>query len=230
MTDLFPIASQAGRSPRPQAGFTLVELLAVVAILLLLAAVAILTIRSVTEGSKRAKAWTEVTALAVALENYRADHGDYPAIPYEASMSAPVFWGGATTNVRYQEQEGEEGMVLLARRLLGYRNGGGAEPDRAYIKEGQFTVEHSPTASRYYGGPAADTDKPVLVDPWGRIYRYFYDPTNGQWLRSDYILYCMGEGGGMHRRPHKLHEPPDRSGHMNLGHPMNLNNIYGGAR
>jgi general secretion pathway protein G len=66
--------------PRPLAfrGFTIVELLIVIAIMLVLAGLILATSGYIQTKSKRSRAEAEMAALSAALENYKADNGIYP--------------------------------------------------------------------------------------------------------------------------------------------------------
>jgi prepilin-type N-terminal cleavage/methylation domain-containing protein len=59
-------------------GFTIVELLIVIAIILALAGLILATSGYVQTKSKRSRAEAEMAALSAALENYKADNGIYP--------------------------------------------------------------------------------------------------------------------------------------------------------
>jgi len=60
-------------------GFTLVELLIVIAIIAILAALTLNTAGYIQKKAARSRAETEIAALSAALESYKADNGDYPA-------------------------------------------------------------------------------------------------------------------------------------------------------
>lgn len=64
---------------RGQRGFTLVELMVVIAILGILAAIAIPRFSGATDRADAAKVEADMSTLASALEVYRANHGSYPA-------------------------------------------------------------------------------------------------------------------------------------------------------
>jgi prepilin-type N-terminal cleavage/methylation domain-containing protein len=59
-------------------GFTLVELLIVIAIIAILAGLILSTSGYIQKRSARARTEAEIAAMAAALESYKADNGDYP--------------------------------------------------------------------------------------------------------------------------------------------------------
>ena len=63
---------------RPIGGFTLVELLIVIAIIAILAALVLAAAGSVQKKGARSRAEAEIAALEAALESFKADNGDYP--------------------------------------------------------------------------------------------------------------------------------------------------------
>ena len=70
-----------------RAGFTLIELLIVIAIIAILASLVLAASRSVQAKGARSRAEGEISALAAALENYKADNGDYPTNSISGSSS-----------------------------------------------------------------------------------------------------------------------------------------------
>ena len=72
------MASPRNLSPRTAPAFTLLELLAVLAIVALLAGFVLGSGRRATESAKGVRARAELAALAAALESYRRAYGDYP--------------------------------------------------------------------------------------------------------------------------------------------------------
>lgn len=63
---------------RPVGGFTLVELLTVVAIIAILAGLILSTSGYIQKKAARSRAEAEIAAMEAALESYKADNGIYP--------------------------------------------------------------------------------------------------------------------------------------------------------
>lgn len=63
---------------RRESGFTLMELLVVMVIILILASLIVGTASYVQKKGKRSRAEAEIAAMSSALENYKADNGVYP--------------------------------------------------------------------------------------------------------------------------------------------------------
>jgi len=69
-------------TPRPSRplGFTLIELLVVIAVIAILAGLVLQTAGYAQKKGARSRAEAEIAALSAALENYKADIGDYPKL------------------------------------------------------------------------------------------------------------------------------------------------------
>src|SRR5881397_1647674 len=75
------LALMQGRSPmsrRSICGFTVLELLIVISIIIVLAALTLATMGYVQKKGARSRTETEIAAISAALENYKADNGVYP--------------------------------------------------------------------------------------------------------------------------------------------------------
>jgi prepilin-type N-terminal cleavage/methylation domain-containing protein len=68
-------------------GFTLIELMVVIAIIIILAAIAIPNYLKMTERAKKSRVASDFAAIATALETYRTDWGVYPTQSYDALKS-----------------------------------------------------------------------------------------------------------------------------------------------
>ncbi len=71
-------------------GFTLIELMVVIAIIIILAAVAIPNYLSMTERAKKSRVASDFSAVATALETFRTDWGKYPPITAAEKFGATV--------------------------------------------------------------------------------------------------------------------------------------------
>jgi len=81
-------------------GFTLVELLVVIAIIAILAALVLNTAGFIQKKAARSRAETEIAALSAALESFKADNGDYPAITNAGNPTATAAPGDGTKDLR----------------------------------------------------------------------------------------------------------------------------------
>ena len=66
------------RAPVARGGFTILELIIVIAIIAILASLVLSTAGYVQKKGASSRAEAEIAALSVALENYKTDNGDYP--------------------------------------------------------------------------------------------------------------------------------------------------------
>ena len=65
---------------RNRKGFTLIELMIVIAIIIILAAIAIPNYLKMTQRAKKARVASDFETLATALESYKTDWGVYPVV------------------------------------------------------------------------------------------------------------------------------------------------------
>lgn len=72
-----PVRARADRPPTSQRGFSLVELVIVVAVVGILAAIAYPSFISVQVRADRSDAWTALMTVQLAQERYRMSHGGY---------------------------------------------------------------------------------------------------------------------------------------------------------
>jgi type II secretory pathway pseudopilin PulG len=68
----------AGDTPGATTAFTLIELLIVIATIIVLAGLVLSTVGYVQKKGARSRAETEIAAMSVACESYKADNGIYP--------------------------------------------------------------------------------------------------------------------------------------------------------
>jgi prepilin-type N-terminal cleavage/methylation domain-containing protein len=138
-------------------GFTIVELLIVMAIILVLAGLVLATSNYVQKKGYRSRAEAEIAAMSAALENYKADNGVYPRDATSSDQADPT----ATLS----DKAYTSASVFLYNQLYGTTNGG-----------------RTPTvgAKTYFSfkanmlNPAPPSAAPVtsIRDPFGNPYGY----------------------------------------------------------
>jgi len=84
------LKGQAGL--REPSAFTLIELLVVIAIIAILAGLILNTAGGIQKKAARSRAETEIAGMSAALENYKADYGDYPTNS-NTSLNANSLYG-----------------------------------------------------------------------------------------------------------------------------------------
>jgi prepilin-type N-terminal cleavage/methylation domain-containing protein len=193
--------------PRATRGFTLLELLAVIAIIAVLSGIVIGVGRRASESGKTARAKAELAAIGAALETYKRSYGDYPRILSDSMLSADSPAGEAL----YAALNGQRGPQLGAPMW------DSSKRQRVLLEKARFTLAN-PTA--------ADDATNALLDPWGNPYRYAYNP-GATWKSSSYVFLSAGPDGNV-----ALPIPGD--GIISAayeatqvdGRPVNLDNIY----
>lgn len=85
------------RRQTPRSGFTLVELLAVIAVIALLSSIILGTAGYMTKKADRSHCMAQLEQLKTALEEYRMEVGRYPA--YTGSVNNVTFIDALSNNV-----------------------------------------------------------------------------------------------------------------------------------
>jgi prepilin-type N-terminal cleavage/methylation domain-containing protein len=81
-------------------GFTLIELIVVVAIIIILAGLVLSTVGYVQKKAARSRAETEIAAMSAALESYKADNGAYARGPATAmTVGSTIIPANVTDNL-----------------------------------------------------------------------------------------------------------------------------------
>ena len=143
---------------RSRAAFTLIELLAVITIIGILAGLTLGAAGAVRRHGAASTAKAEVAALQAACDRYFADNNLYPlnTSVNPASSVAPTGYTAA-------------GQTLFTNLV------------------GSATLSAAPTTKRYFEPKPAmvnTTGNNYLIDPWGYAYGYYSDGTNAPLIWS----------------------------------------------
>ena len=148
----------AGDPPASTPGFTIIEILVVLAIILVLAGLVLATSNFVQNKSARSRAEVEIAAMSAALENYKADNGIYPGSTLDPATTTPSSYEDASTT--------------LYESLAGDPDGDG-QPDPAMTSYMQFRLNEL----------GSNNSKMFVKDPFGNSYGYSTlhetDPSKG---------------------------------------------------
>jgi prepilin-type N-terminal cleavage/methylation domain-containing protein len=155
------------------ASFTLIELLTVIAIIGILAALTLMAGEAVMNQAARSRAKSEIQAMSAALESYKADNGTYPLTNTFSGTNAY-----ATVDPSVLPNNYEYSSQLLYEALSGKINfedtpvAGGAKSYMAFKKNqlGNYTA----TANSGYSGSTST----YVQDPFGNPYGYYTGDTN----------------------------------------------------
>jgi general secretion pathway protein G len=165
----------------PARGFTLVELIAVITIIILLAGLVVGGISYVRDRQDREKAKIQIALLSKAIEEYKLDMGVYPPLDIENTPA-----DGDISEELYQAlfYEGYEASQS---------SGAAASADKATKI---YLAELDPTTSKQGWVEKNTTGTPgpelKIVDPWGNPY-YYRKGSNAE--NPDFDLWSAGKDG-----------------------------------
>jgi len=176
----FPLILQSRGVRR---AFTLIELLTVIAIIGILAAITFGVVKGVEERAAIQRARTELAVISQALEAYKRLYGDYPQTPAAASNSATAATASATDcpGILFNALVGKRGPMSTETKING----------KALVELGKFTVQS--TLATDLPDNTAATKANAFVDPWGKRYLYLYKA--GVWNNPSFVLYSVGPDG-----------------------------------
>lgn len=153
-------------------GFTLVELLVVIAVILILSGIVFGLSGGIADKQARGKAETELQSIAVALETYKMKYGDYPWLGPDGD--------GNKTDL-YKHLTGQLKMVPTS--TAGSPDINASGDGKPILDPEKMTV-------------SGTNDGSYFMDPWGQSYRYYYKSSGSStWNYPGYILLSVGKDG-----------------------------------
>ncbi|MHB8071048.1 MAG: type II secretion system protein [Candidatus Cryosericum sp.] len=127
-------------------GFTLIELMVVIAIIIILAAIAIPNYLRMTERAKRSRLQSDFATLATCLETFKTDWGKYPnkATVTDVAPGEAVNLAASVVHCELSGM-GANGVYNIATKVnaVGETNGAAA-PFIEYLKDGTMTSMTNP--------------------------------------------------------------------------------------
>jgi type IV pilus assembly protein PilA len=140
-------------------GFTLIELMVVIAIIIILAAIAIPNYLNMTQRAKRSRLASDFATVATVLETFKTDWGEYPVLAVAAAEDLTL----NTTNIYHE---------LIGKGISGTEPGGlrnsssntnavGEIGPIEYLKEGTLTS---------------------IVNPFDTAHDIYYHSTGTAWV------------------------------------------------
>ncbi|MFA4932711.1 MAG: prepilin-type N-terminal cleavage/methylation domain-containing protein [Caldisericia bacterium] len=139
-------------------GFTLIELMVVIAIIIILAAIAIPNYLRMTERAKKSRLQSDFATLATCLETFKTDWGKYPTAGTAEKVNIN------TTNI-YEELSGTGTATV---NVAGQYNAVGEQGPIEYLKAGTLTSMINPfntaAGNEIHYGSAAGVNWVLYVD------------------------------------------------------------------
>jgi prepilin-type N-terminal cleavage/methylation domain-containing protein len=193
-------------SRRPRAAFTLVELLTVIAIIAILAAMLLTALQGVKSHALKVQAHLEVVQIANAIEKYDSDYGRFP-VSTNAQFAASAAGGDFTYGWVFNSEAGPysvetflgSGIVASNAEVIAIlmdntnlANGVNA----GHIKNPRQTIFLGPKMSGYDplvpGPPEGGVDvNGVYRDPWGNPYVISMDLNYDENCKDSF--YCLSK-------------------------------------
>ncbi|TAF21191.1 MAG: prepilin-type N-terminal cleavage/methylation domain-containing protein [Verrucomicrobia bacterium] len=174
-----------------RAGFTLVELLVVIAVIAILATISFGLFKAANDGRNKSKSKGEVQAIAMATQSYRKTYGDFPACLSGRPERFRRDLLDQLVGRRVMRVTTPGSMPTLLAFDSASLPGGTNRQMRSFLSQGDVTTNDDAqlTADDWRGDNAACRE---FVDAWGNAYDYRYrvlTPARfAEWKSPNYLL------------------------------------------
>lgn len=155
----YPVREAGLKRQDGSRAFTLIELLTVISIIAILSAITFGVIKGVNERAAIGQAKAELSSLALALEAYKGQYGDYPRAGNSATLDTTASTTSNQSGVFFNSLMGKLGPTGVA-------IDGKTFVDVTRLNLSSATVLPKPGDKT----PVAN----AFIDPWGRFYVYAY--------------------------------------------------------
>lgn len=173
-----------------KAAFTLIELMAVITIIVILAGLVVGGLGFVSDRQAKEKAKVQIALLSKALEEYKLDTGSYPASTNSADLYVALFYEGydyaqKNSPATWVKTVGSNTAFPKATKIYL------SDLDPTTSKQGWVTPVIPPA-------PVPATSK--IMDPWGKEYNYrsalgATGAANTATQNPDFDLWSFGKDG-----------------------------------
>lgn len=197
-----------------KAAFTLIELMAVVTIIVILAGLVVGGMGFVTERQAKEKARVQIALLSKAIEEYKLDMGVYPGVSNAYGGVAATAAAGTNSSRALYNALFKEGFDYTNPTTPPTTNRN-TKAKKIYLpdldprvtKQGWVTPTATPTTA-----PRANLD---ILDPWGRPYLYRVGTLatgapNGNAQNPDFDLWSRGKDDRTQTSAAKLNHADNR--------------------
>ncbi|GAB4251914.1 MAG: hypothetical protein OHK005_19150 [Candidatus Methylacidiphilales bacterium] len=205
-----PGVSGLSSSKNQRSGFTLVEIIVVVTVIVILMGLVLGVAGPVQESGRRSRAQAEIAGLETALTRFEQDNGFYPNATSIGTLAGDTFYNGNPAN--YLAASRALFLAVTGRQWLNSTDTASMGRQYMEVKPSQVPPSAVGTSSSANADAAsfATYSTPLssgsyLLDPWGRAYGYYYNAnpttTPPRYSINNVVTYDLWTTGGQTANP-----------------------------